>query len=700
MRADFGSAWPIVRDAASAFRAPRRISVSQGAAAALVIRQPGGYSGPWSADETPYMVEPMDALASRAHEAVCFVGPSRSGKTMGLLDGWMAHAVCNDPGDMLVVQMSQDKAREYSKVRVDRAILHSPALHEQMSGSGHDDNTHDKLFKHGMWLKIGWPSSSQLSGSDYRYVALTDYDRMPDNIDGEADAFGLGLTRIRTFLSRGMCMVESSPGRDLADPYWSPATAHEGPPCTGVVGIYNRSDRRRLYWPCPHCGDYHQAKPGLELFATLPDERKLLETVRTADLDAMAREHARIVCPSCGAVIEARHKHDMNRAARWLIDGQQIDGFGRISGEPLRSNIAGFWLGGVSAVYQSWQKLILAHLQALREFAMTGSELPLQKTCNTDQAMPYLPRHLIADREGRIEDRKTEIPRFMVPNWARFLVATADVQGGSSGRFVCEVRAFGPHLESTLVDRFAITTTERKGVAAQVDPSGYPEDWDLLTAKLVTATYRLDDGREMRVLRTAVDTGGEAGTTPNAYAWYRRLRRAGLSARVMLVKGGSHQQEKPVVKGSARSNTGKPMHDMPVWIINTDYYKDIVAASLRRKVSGPGFFHAPDWLPQSWFDELKAETRDSKGKWKKLRARNEALDLWVYALAVCEALGFGAKGRLSWDSPPEWALPQSDANAEIIEREERRAEQAAASSADVTSTHASGEDLFAPIPMY
>ena len=77
----FGSAWPILRDAATAFRPPRQVSVSQGAAQNLSIRQPGGYSGQWSAAEAPYMVEPMDMLASRRHEAVCFIGPARSGKT-------------------------------------------------------------------------------------------------------------------------------------------------------------------------------------------------------------------------------------------------------------------------------------------------------------------------------------------------------------------------------------------------------------------------------------------------------------------------------------------------------------------------------------------------------------------------------------------------------------------------------------------
>lgn len=695
----YASTTPIVRGAADAFRPPRRMSVADGASRSLVIRQAGGYSGPWSAEEAPYMVAPMNALASRAHEAVCFVGPARTGKTMGLLDGWFARNVTCDPGDMLIIQMSQDKAREYSKTRIDRAIRNSPALRELMSSRGHDDNTHDKLFRHGMWVKIGWPSATQLSSSDYRYVALTDYDRMPDNIDGEGSAYQLAVKRTQTFLSRGMCMVESSPGRDYDDPYWKPSTPHEGPPATGIVGIYNRSDRHRWYWQCLECKEYFEAAPGLQLFASLPAEAELIEDVRTASLVSLAEHHARIACPVCGCPIEQRWKPHLNRleTARWVADGQTVTPDGEVVGEAPRSSIAGFWLGGVAAAYQKWDSLILRYLQGLREYALSGSDLTLKATINTDQGMPYLPRHLLADKSASIEDRKDDtLERYHVPAEARFLVATADVQGGSNGRFVCEVRAFGPGLTSWLVDRFSITHTERNGVTSQVDPAGYPEDWDLLTARLVQATYRLGDGRELRVLKTGVDTGGEAGTTPNAYAWLRRLRRAGMASRVMLLKGGSHDQAKPVVQGTARDNRGKPMRDMPLWIINTDYFKDIVAASLRRTVPGPGYFHVPDWLPAAYFEELRAEVRDAAGRWKKVRARNEALDLWVYALAICEAIGLGPKGRLSWGEPPEWALPLDGPNSELVTREERRAEQASAAAG---KAHISDDELFSPIQM-
>ena len=69
MSHQFATTAPIIKAAAHAFRPPKLTSVSQGAADTLMIRQPGGFSGPWSPDETPYMIEPMDMLASRNHEA-------------------------------------------------------------------------------------------------------------------------------------------------------------------------------------------------------------------------------------------------------------------------------------------------------------------------------------------------------------------------------------------------------------------------------------------------------------------------------------------------------------------------------------------------------------------------------------------------------------------------------------------------------
>ena len=658
-----------------ALRPPKRLTVAEGAASVLVINQPGGYVGPWSATETPYMVEPMNTLASRRHEAVCFVGPARTGKTAGLLDGWVAHAVVNDPGDMLIVQMTQDKAREFSKTRIDRALRHSPKLAALKSASAQHDNTHDKQFRHGMWLRIAWPTVSNLSSSDYRYVGFTDYDRMPDDVDGEGAPFALGLKRTTTFLSRGMCMVESSPGRDVADPRWAPATPHEAPPTGGVLGVFNRSDRRRWYWPCPECSEYFEVAPGLSLF-NLPSDSELLEVVRTANLEALAKQYAVIACPHCGSVIEHRQKHALNQRGVWLADGEKITPDGVRYGTAASSTIAGFWLGGCAAAYQPWKSILMRYLQGLREYALTGSELTLKTTVNTDQGMPYTPRALVEAAantgEARIDDA---LERFVVPEWARFLAAAVDVQGGSAARFVVQVHAVGEHFEQALVDRYEIRDSKRQGVGtefAPIDPASYAEDWALLTEKVLSATYRTpDEGRELRVLAAAVDSGGEDGVTENAYAWWRSLKALGLQHRAMLVKGAPAKDAPLLRETRVGGMGGRGKGDVPLFLLNTNMLKDAVHAGLRRATPGPGFIHLPAWVPKAFHDELfNAEVRDPKtGAWSKIRQRNEAFDLACYIRAVC--LRLGVDKIKDWSKAPPWARPWRE-NRELVSREERR----------------------------
>lgn len=667
-----------ITSAFSAFRPPKRLTVAEGAKDVLMIKQPGGgYNGPWSATETPYMVEPMNALASRRHEAVCFVGPARTGKTMGLLDAWMAHAVVCDPGDMLIVQMTQEKARDFSKTRIDRAIRDSPKLRAMRSGRNSDDNTHDKMFKNGMWVKIAWPTVSNLSGSDYRYVAITDRDRMPDDIDGEGDVFTLGLKRTTTFMSRGMCMIESSPGREHEDPNWKPSSPHEAPPVGGIMNVYNRSERKRWYWPCPHCGEYFEATPGLDLFP-LPEDAELLDQVRTADLDKLAAEYAHIICPVTGCVIHKEHKYDMNQKGKWICEDQTIAEDGTILGESKFASIAGYWLGGVAAAYQPWHSLVLRQLQGLREYALTGSELALQTTANTDQGIPYFPRLLLAAKHGDSdpEGRKEDFPRFIVPEDARFVTTAVDVQAGENKRFIVQVQAVGPNLEKWIIDRFAITESRRKNDPNQsfwepIDPGSHPEDWDRLTEMVTQATYRTSiEGKEIRPKMVAVDTGGEDGVTQNAYAWYRRLRRTGKHHNVMLIKGASTKDAPPMRMSMVGAASGKAGEgDIPLTLINTNHFKDRVLTALRRTIPGPTYMHFPLWLPKSFFDEYRSEIK-TNGTYKKItkRARNESLDLSGYSLVACLKIG---ADKINWNNPPKWALPM-DINSDVISTEERR----------------------------
>ena len=59
----------------------------------------------------------------------------------------------------------------------------------------------------------------------------------------------MALKRTQTYKSAGICIAESSPGRDYVDGKWQRRPgSHEAPPAAGICALYNRGDRRRLYW--------------------------------------------------------------------------------------------------------------------------------------------------------------------------------------------------------------------------------------------------------------------------------------------------------------------------------------------------------------------------------------------------------------------------------------------------------------------
>lgn len=681
MSAYFLTALSDICMAHEAMRPPNRVPVSRGAADNLFLKVPGKSATPWSAIETPYMVEPMDMLASRNVEGVVFVGPAQSGKTAALGEGWLAHNVVNDPGDMLIVQMTQDKAREYSKQRIDRAIKASPNLWALRGPSASDDNLHDKQFKHGMWLKIAWPTVSNMSSTSYRYVFLTDYDRMPDDIEGEGDPWGLGAARPRTFGRRGKICAESSPGRPVKDPNWKPATPHEAPPCGGILGIYNRSDRRRLYWPCPHCGEWFEPKPGVGLFRLPPDEQ-LLQDIRGIDIDKMARQFSRATCPVSGCGVDFEHRRLMNRRAVWLPDGLRLDAAGKRHGEALTSSIAGYWLGGAAAAYSTWESLIRKHLQGMLEFANTGEETAWQTTVNTDQGAPYMKRALVeAKRDVGPADRKErDLERYVVPAAARCLLASVDVQAGLNPRFIVHVEAVGEHGERWPVDRYPITKSLRRGEGGDelpIEPAVYPEDWDVLTERVLRATYRIEGSDlEARVHLMAVDTGGDQrkgkkkdeGVANLAYAYWRRLRRERLHNRVRLVKGVGTVADWTYRETEAGGGSGSG--DVPLWLLNTNLLKDAVDGALGRTEPGPGFVHIPGWWSANVLEELQAEVRNADGTWTQVRPRNETLDLMVYVRALMAMEGMDK--RAFWQAPKPWARPLELGHPDVVTRDERR----------------------------
>lgn len=112
------------------------------------------------------------------------VGPAQSGKTFSLIGGRIAYAKKCNPADQLIIQMSQDTGRDWSRKELDRWIRNSPEILAQLSTRARDNNTYDKHWRDGSILKIGWQTPSQVASKSVRDAMATEHDRMPADIEG------------------------------------------------------------------------------------------------------------------------------------------------------------------------------------------------------------------------------------------------------------------------------------------------------------------------------------------------------------------------------------------------------------------------------------------------------------------------------------------------------------------------------------
>lgn len=641
------------------FRPPERLRISEASEEYIKLNNPGAYIGPYRNADAPYMVEPMNCLQSRLLTGVAFCGPAQSAKTQCLILNWLGYSVRVDPMDMIIFNPTQANARDFSKRRIDRMHRHSPEIGEQLIQRRDADNTFDKHYKSGMMATLSWPTVSEMSGKPVGRIALTDYDRMPEDVEGDGSPFDLASKRTTTYESFAMTCAESSPSRAVTNPKYIPQSPHEAPPTTGILALYNRGDMRRWHWSCPHCDFYFEG---------------MWEHLKWDKLDTnlLSARTVRMECPFCNEPITHNHKRKMNLGGVWLKEGQRVDNMGIVEGEGKESEIASFWLRGVAAAFVSWQKLVLTYLDAMDAFEKTGDDEALKKFYNTDLGEPYIPK---GDGEERdpltLMNRKEPLEPKTVPENTRFLIGTVDVQKRS---FMTQVFAVMPGrpFDMMLIDRFPIWLSERlheeTNEPLPVRPGTYLEDWELIERSLLDKTYLLPDGRKMPIKLVACDSGGNAGVTAMAYNFYRQLRNERKAHRFLLVKGSSTPGVPRVAlhfpDSQRKDSLAIAKGDVPVLMLNSNQLKDMADNRLSCIEPGKGMLRFAEFLPDETFSELCIEVRTAKGWQNTSNARNEAWDLLCYAIAACLSQYINVE-RIDWDNPPLWAAPW-DTNTSIL----------------------------------
>lgn len=657
----------MIADALPLLDPPSRISVTEAAERALRVPVAGKWED-YSRAVTPYMVEPQDMTQSRRFKAVIFTGPAQSGKSQMLLSV-AAHAVTCAPGPVQLIHMTKTDADAWVEEKLDPAVENSPRLLERL-GRARDDSTFSRKRFRGVRLGIGYPVANQLSSRSQRMVLLTDYDHMPQRL-GPKDApentpFGMAMMRIRTFMSRGCVVVESTPAFPVDDTKPAPVAAlepHRMPEVTGgIVKLYNEGTRGRWYWECPDCA---------ELFEPTFERLDYPEELDPGE----AGTRAQMVCPHCGCTISHRQKVELNRRAMqgrggWLHEARTFDADGRrrlvrIDDPELRHTAyASYALNGVAAAFVNWSELVQRYESARRAFAISGDDIDLAGVFYTDLGMPY--------RRPRTEDetaltvdvlraRARPLDKGIAPGWARFVVTCVDVQGN---RFEVSVVAFGEDGERIIIDRFAIhqppdAAPRAKGDDGKyraVDPGRYAEDAEVL-AELPDRVYPVE-GQDwgLKPVGVVIDFNGPAGWSDNAEKFWRKRARAGQGGRFYLSIGrpGFRQADRVWHEAPERASGGRKARGIRLLNMAVDRLKDSVLAALERDGTRINAQHVAAWMETEHLAELLAEQRGEKG-WEKKPGvqRNETLDHSVQALALAEHLGLA---RVNWEAPPGWCV--------------------------------------------
>ena len=346
------------------------------------------------------------------------------------------------------------------------------------------------------------------------------------------------------------------------------------------------SDQRRYFLPCPHCAH--------------------MDWIRWPNIRWEDRrpETAKLYCEGCGGLIEERHKTAMLERGEWR---PTAEGAGQT---------VGFHLSGLYSPlgWKSWKECVQEFIQAKDDpFRLkTWINTVLGETWE-ERGDSVEPDHVLA----RAEHYPAE-----VPHGVGILVAGVDVQGD---RLEAAVHGFGAGEESWL-----IAWTQVHG-----DP-GRDETWRELDRFLFTQKFEHESRQKVPVQCVCVDSGGHH--TEHVYR-YCKLR---ADRRVFPVRGGNTPGI-PLVTRPTMHNR----YRVKLFTLGVDTAKDVIYSRLRIPAPGPGYMHLPDWADLEYANQLTAERcirKYVKGKgatrqWVKIRERNEALDLSVYALAALHILG-------------------------------------------------------------
>lgn len=346
---------------------------------------------------------------------------------------------------------------------------------------------------------------------------------------------------------------------------------------------------RHYFVPCPHCGAYIELVWSQIKFPKEPG-------MSAAD----RAEFASYICQECGGIITDRHKPQMLKYGQWRA----------VTTKAAEVRTVAFWINTLYSPFVRFSEMA-------KEF-LTSKDDPdkLQNFVNSWLAEPWEDTKLRTNAD-LVLDRQTTLPEFTVPKWARILTAGVDVQETS---IYWTIRAWGNYFTSQCIAH------------------GQALNFAEVEQQMNLPYLREDDGAQLVVSLALIDSGDN---TDLVYDFC-----SSASEWAVPSKGSSHPMDTHF-RISKVNKTDSRAYGMPLVIVDTGKYKDMIASRMRRE-NGRGSWMVYQGCDREYAEQVTAEHKISEKsgsrtvqRWvqKTTHADNHFLDCEVYAMCAADIQG-------------------------------------------------------------
>ncbi|MDE3037359.1 MAG: phage terminase large subunit family protein [Pseudomonadota bacterium] len=552
--------------------------------------------GKWNTDRAPYQREMMDAVGDPLIETVVIMSSAQIGKTE-IINNVIGYHIQLDPAPILLLQPTLEMAEAWSKDRFAPMLRDTSVLHGLVKDPRSRDSGNTLLHKRFPGGHITMSGANSPASLASRPIRMV----LCDEVD-------------RYPVSAG---TEGDPvnlAKKRSATFWNRKLVLTSTPtikgASRIESAFEQSDQRRFHVPCPHCGEY-------QVLRWQQVRWNSDDTIQGEDRHRA--ETAHYVCEHSGCIISDSDKVTMLKSGKWVA-GAPFDG------------IAGFHINEIYSPWVTFATMVADFLKAkkLPETLKTWVNTSLGETW--EEAGESIEADSLLTRK---ESWGNEAPEDVV-----VVTAGVDVQGD---RLEMEVKGWGIGEESWSLDYKIFY-----GDPAQETV------WKELDAYL-QKPVKSKTGLFLNIACTCIDSGGHH--TQMVYDFCGKYAMRGVFA----IKGMS-QAAKPIIGRPTRNNRYK----IRLYPIGVDTAKEVIYGRLRITEPGVGYCHFPVERDREYFLQLTAEkqvTKFNKGvgrrEWIKTRARNEALDCNVYALAALKILSPDLEAlAAAMPSAPEPNAPQ------------------------------------------